>query len=68
MGLFALPLLASVVVAGAARELVNKFADHQLKTGIHDKIGRCRQAERLSSACSAGATVWRENRRCRDDR
>ena len=40
VGLFAPPLLASVVVAGAAGGLVNKFADHQLKTGIHDNIGQ----------------------------
>ncbi len=39
VGLFAPPLLASVVVGGAAGAVVGKFADHQLKTGIRDKIG-----------------------------
>ena len=39
VGLFAPPLLASVVVGGAAGAVVGKFADHQLKAGIRDKIG-----------------------------
>jgi len=39
VGLFAPPLLASVVVGGAAGAVVGKFADHQLKSGIKDKIG-----------------------------
>ena len=39
VGLFAPPLLASVVVGGAAGAVVGRFADHQLKTGIRDKIG-----------------------------
>ncbi len=39
VGLFAPPLLASVAVGAAAGGVVGKFADHKLKTGLHDKIG-----------------------------
>ncbi len=40
VGLFAPPLLASVVLGAAAGAVVGKFADHQLKSGIKDKIGQ----------------------------
>jgi arylsulfatase A-like enzyme/uncharacterized membrane protein len=39
VGLFAPPLLASVAVGAAAGAVVGKFADHKLKTGLHDKMG-----------------------------
>jgi uncharacterized membrane protein len=39
VGLFAPPLLASVAVGAAGGAVVGKFADHQLKAGIRDKIG-----------------------------
>ena len=48
VGLFAPPMLASVVVAGAAGGLVGKFADHRLKTGIQDKIGESLPAGRAA--------------------
>ena len=39
VGLFAPPLLATVAVGAAGGAIVGKFADHQLKAGIRDKIG-----------------------------
>ena len=39
VGLFAPPLLAAVAVGAAGGAIVGKFADHQLKAGIRDKIG-----------------------------
>lgn len=39
IGLFAPPLLGSVAVGAAAGALTARFADHRLKTGIHDAIG-----------------------------
>ncbi|MFZ0325259.1 MAG: arylsulfatase [Actinomycetes bacterium] len=39
VGLFSPPLLASVVVGAAAGGVVGKFADHKLKTGLHDEMG-----------------------------
>ncbi len=39
IGLFAPPLLASVVVAGAVGGLVGKFTKHRVETGIEDKVG-----------------------------
>jgi len=39
VGLFAPPMLASVVAGAAAGAAVGKFAEHQLKGGIRDKIG-----------------------------
>jgi arylsulfatase len=39
VGLFAPALLASVAVGAAAGGLAGKFVDHQLKTGLKDKIG-----------------------------
>jgi arylsulfatase len=39
VGLFAPPMLASVVVGAAAGAAVGKFAEHRLTSGIHDKIG-----------------------------
>ena len=39
VGLFAPPLLASVVVGGAAGGLVGKFARHKVETGLGDKLG-----------------------------
>ena len=37
--LFAPPLLASVVVGGAAGALVGKFARHRVESGLEDKMG-----------------------------
>ena len=39
VGLLAPPMLASVAVGAGAGALVGKFAEHQLKAGLHDKIG-----------------------------
>ena len=39
VGLFAPPMLASVVVGAAAGAAVGKFAEHRLEGGVHDKIG-----------------------------
>jgi uncharacterized membrane protein len=39
VGLFAPPLLASVVVGGAAGALMGKFARHRVETGLEDKMG-----------------------------
>jgi uncharacterized membrane protein len=39
VGLLAPPLLASVVVAGAAGGLVGKFAEHKVKSGLGEKMG-----------------------------
>jgi arylsulfatase len=49
VGLFAPPMLASVVVGGGAGALVGKFADHKLKAGLKDKIG---------SALAEGSAVF----------
>ncbi|MGO9282303.1 MAG: sulfatase-like hydrolase/transferase [Mycobacterium sp.] len=40
VGLFAPPLLASVVIGAAAGGLVGKFADHRIKSGLQDNIGQ----------------------------
>lgn len=39
VGLFAPPLLASVVVGGAAGGLIGKFAKHKVETGLGEKLG-----------------------------
>ena len=39
VGLFAPPLLASVVVGAAAGALVGKFARHRVESGLEEKIG-----------------------------
>ena len=39
VGLFAPPLLASVVVGGAAGGLVGKFARHRVESGLEEKMG-----------------------------
>ncbi|HVN11098.1 MAG TPA: DUF1269 domain-containing protein, partial [Kineosporiaceae bacterium] len=39
VGLFAPPMLASVVVGASAGAVVGTFADHKLKTGLEDKLG-----------------------------
>jgi arylsulfatase len=39
VGLFAPPLLASVVVGGAAGALAGKFARHRVESGLEDKMG-----------------------------
>jgi uncharacterized membrane protein len=39
VGLFAPPLLASVVVGGAAGALVGKFARHRVESGLTEKMG-----------------------------
>ena len=39
VGLFAPPLLASVVVGGAAGALVGRFARHRVESGLEDKMG-----------------------------
>ena len=39
VGLFAPELLASVAVGAAGGAIVGKFAEHKLKSSIHDKIG-----------------------------
>jgi uncharacterized membrane protein len=39
VGLLAPPLLASVVVGGAAGALVGKFARHRVESGLEDKMG-----------------------------
>jgi uncharacterized membrane protein len=39
VGLFAPPLLASVVVGGAAGALVGKFARHRVESGLQEKMG-----------------------------
>jgi uncharacterized membrane protein len=39
VGLLAPPLLASVVVGGAAGVLVGKFARHRVESGLEDKMG-----------------------------
>ncbi len=39
VGLFAPPLLGSVVVGGAAGGLIGRFTDRRLAAGIHDQIG-----------------------------
>jgi uncharacterized membrane protein len=39
VGLFSPPLLASVVVAGVAGDLIGKFARHRVQSGLGDKLG-----------------------------
>jgi arylsulfatase len=39
VGLFAPPLLASVVVGGAAGALAGKFARHRVESGLEEKMG-----------------------------
>ena len=39
VGLFAPPMLASVVVGGAAGSLIGKFARHWVESGLEDKMG-----------------------------
>src|SRR5206468_8746633 len=39
VGLLAPPLLASVVVGGAAGALVGKFARHRVESGLEEKMG-----------------------------
>jgi len=39
VGLFAPPLLASVIVGGAAGALIGKFARHRVESGLEEKMG-----------------------------
>jgi uncharacterized membrane protein len=39
VGLLAPPLLASVVIGGAAGGLIGKFARHRVESGLEDKMG-----------------------------
>jgi uncharacterized membrane protein len=39
VGLFAPPLLASVIVGGAAGALIGKFARHKVESGLEEKMG-----------------------------
>ncbi len=39
VGLLAPPLLASVVIGGAAGTLIGKFARHRIESGLEDKMG-----------------------------
>jgi arylsulfatase len=39
LGLLAPPLLASVVIGGAAGGLIGKFAKHRIESGLEDKMG-----------------------------
>ena len=39
VGLLAPPLLASVVIGGAAGTLIGKFARHRVESGLQDKMG-----------------------------
>jgi uncharacterized membrane protein len=39
VGLLAPPLLASVVIGGAAGALIGKFARHRVESGLEDKMG-----------------------------
>jgi len=39
VGLLAPPLLASVIVGGAAGGLIGKFARHRVESGLEDKMG-----------------------------
>ena len=39
VGLLAPPLLASVIVGGAAGALIGKFARHRVESGLEDKMG-----------------------------
>ena len=58
VGLFAPPMLASVVVGAAAGAAVGKFAEHRLEGGIHDKIG-----EALPEGAAAVIGVFAEGDR-----
>ena len=40
VGLFALPLLASVAVGAVAGGVIGKFADHRVEQDIHDHSDR----------------------------
>jgi arylsulfatase len=60
VGLFAPPMLASVVVGAAAGAAVGKFAEHRLTSGIHDKIGEALpegSAAVIGGAGAAGITA-----------
>ena len=39
MGLLAPPLLASVIIGGAAGGLIGKFARHRVESGLEQKMG-----------------------------
>jgi uncharacterized membrane protein len=39
VGLFSPPLLASMIVGGAAGEVVGKFAKHKVESGLGEKMG-----------------------------
>ena len=77
-GLFAPPLLASVVVGGAVGALVGKFARHRVESGLEEKmaaalptrIGRLRShlrprqgRHRRCDARQRGAQIRRDRRR-----
>ena len=40
VGLFAPELLASVAVGAVGGAIVGRFAEHKIKTGLHDKLGQ----------------------------
>jgi uncharacterized membrane protein len=58
VGLFAPPMLASAAVGAAAGAAAGKFAEHRLKSGIHDKIG-----EALPAGSAAVIGVFAEGDR-----
>ena len=68
VGLFAPPLLASVVVGGVAGGLIGKFTDHKVRAGM-EKLGeKLPRAPRASSRSSTTATGSRSSGPCRAPR
>jgi len=65
VGLFAPPLLGSVVVGAAAGGLIGKFTDRRVASGIHDKIGEnLPPGRRASSRASTTSTESASSRPC----
>jgi arylsulfatase len=60
VGLFAPPMLASVVLGGAAGGVVGRFTDHRIATQMHDKIG-----ENLPPGTAGIITVFEDQHRLR---
>ena len=68
VGLFAPELLASVAVGAVGGAIVGRFAEHKIKTGLHDKLGQALPAGTAGDHCDLRRRIspGRSSKPCRE--